>query len=91
MKERERDGRASAEYFNLINELSTMGIEVIFVDDYARSQQEKENNLAGRIGELMKKKGKIIAVMGDFHACKNPAVLSGKKIFPAAYMLAKSH
>ena len=87
--EEKEDGRGSLEYFKFVSKLKEMGVTVFFIDEFAKYQQEKENNLAKNIMNVLKREIKTIVILGDFHAYQKPIQIQDQKIFPAAHILNK--
>ena len=87
--EEKGDGRGSLEYFQLVSKLKEMSVNIFFIDKFSRDQQEKENNLAKNIMNILKKKIKTIVILGDFHAYKKPIQIQDQRILPAACILNK--
>ncbi|MBS3081419.1 hypothetical protein J4416_00590 [Candidatus Pacearchaeota archaeon] len=82
-------GFATKEYYSMVQQLKKLGIKIYCINDFVKTQQQKENILAKNILEISKKEKKIIVIMGEVHASKKPFMWKNKKIFPAGYLINK--
>ena len=82
-KESSPDGRNSLEFLDFIKSLNK---KIYCVDSFARSQEEKEENLAKNILNLSNYK-KIIVILGEIHASKEKIIFGEQEIIPAGYIL----
>ena len=86
------DGRNSKEYFELIEEIKKINedkikkINIFCVDSFAKSQKEKEENLAKNILKVLNEKT-VFAIMGEIHSSKEKINFNDLEIITAGNIL----